>query len=558
MLLELAVENYAVVDRLHVRFHSGLNLLTGETGSGKSIVVGALGLLLGARASSDMIRSGEQRARVSGRFDVPSDAAFHRVLEDAGLEAEDGELLIERDILAGGKSRVYIGSRPATAALLRDLAPYLGDIHGQHDQQLLFDRDAQRDMLDEFARAGELRNKVRSRFREWRDAHTQLNDWETGEQEKLRLLDLWQFQLKEIEAAGLKPGEDLALEEERRVQANLGRLLENAGAAFSALYDSPESAFALLRISVRKLEEMGRIDSTLAEIKTSLDPALIAVQESSYALRDYVSHLEASPSRLEEVQTRLASIDRLKRKYGASVVQILRFLDETRAQIESVEAAGDRIAALRRDRDRLAKEYEAAAAELTKAREAAATKLARAAEKELAALAMAGTSLKLELTPGEWSDNGSEQVRILVAPNRGEELKPLEKIASGGEISRIALALKTCLLNRSNTPTHRTLVFDEVDTGIGGGAADGVARRLKRLSAESQLLCVTHLAQVACYADHHYCVEKVEANGRTTTRIEELSETKRRAELGRMLSGQQVTPEALQHADQMIRAAQAV
>ncbi len=558
MLLELAVENYAVVDRLRVRFHSGLNLLTGETGSGKSIVVGALGLLLGARASSDMIRTGEQRARVSGRFELPDDANLRRVLDDAGLEAEDGELLIERDILTGGKSRVYIGSRPSTAALLRDLAPYLGDIHGQHDQQLLFDRDAQRDMLDEFARASELREQVRQHYRAWREINAQLADWENGEQEKLRMLDMWQFQRKEIEAAQLQPGEDATLEEERRVQSNLGRLLETAGAAFSALYDSPESAFALLRISVRKLEEMGRIDSTLAEIKASLDPALIAVQEASYGLRDYLSHLEASPGRLEEVLARLAAIDRLKRKYGGSVEEILKFLAATRDQIESVETAGDRIAALRKNRDTLAREYEVSAAKLTKVRESAAVKLARAAEKELASLAMAGTSLQIELTPAEWSENGSEQARILVAPNRGEELKPLEKIASGGEISRIALALKTCLLNHSASANNRTLVFDEVDTGIGGGAADGVARRLKRLASESQVLCVTHLPQVACYADHHYRVEKVEAAGRTTTRIEELTEDSRRTELGRMLSGQQVTPEALKHADQMIRAASAV
>lgn len=555
MLLELAVENYAVVDKLRVQFHSGLNLLTGETGSGKSIVVGALGLLLGARASADMIRSGEQRARVSGRFALSADSGARQLLESAGLEDEDGELLIEREILAGGKSRIYIGSRPATAALLKDLAQYLGDIHGQHDQQLLFDRDAQLDMLDAFAKAQPLRGEVESAYRGWRDADHALRDFEGGEQEKLRQLDVWQFQRHEIEAAQLKPGEDVALEEERRVQANLGRILESAGMAYGALYDAPESAFAQMRVASRKLEELGRIDSSLAEIKTTLDPALIALQEASNALRDYLSRLEANPERLEEVQSRLAAVDKLKRKYGAGVEQILEFLEKTCAQIDAVEHAGERIEELRQERGRLAVEFGQAAARLTKSRTAAATRLSRAVEKELSSLAMAGTTFDVELTPSGWSARGTEQARFLVAPNRGEEAKPLDRIASGGELSRIALALKTCLLHSGKAGGERTLVFDEVDTGIGGSAADGVARRLKLLSAENQVLCVTHLPQVACYAAHHYRVEKVEAAGRTTTRIEELDEEARRREIGRMLSGNLVTPEALRHADQMIRAA---
>ena len=555
MLLELAVENYAVVDRLRVRFHAGLNLLTGETGSGKSIVVGALGLLLGARASADMIRSGEQRARVSGRFALAPDSGARELLASAGLEDEDGELLIEREILTGGKSRVYIGSRPATAALLKDLAQYLGDIHGQHDQQLLFDRDAQLDMLDCFAQAQELRATVESAYRGWREADHAMRELEGGEQEKLRQLDVWQFQRHEIEAAQLKPGEDLTLEEERRVQANLGRILESSGLAYGALYDAPESAFAQMRLASRKLEELGRIDSTLAEIKTTLDPALIALQEASEALRDYLSRLEANPERLEEVQLRLAAIDKLKRKYGASVEHILEFLENTRAQIDAVEHTGERMAQLRQQRDQLAAGFERAAGQLSKARMAAALKLSRAVEKELGSLAMAGTTLEIELAPSAWSARGVEQARFLVAPNRGEEAKPLDRIASGGELSRIALALKTCLLHSQQASGARTLVFDEVDTGIGGSAADGVARRLKLLSAANQVLCVTHLPQVACYAAHHYRVEKVEAGGRTTTRIEELDEQARRREIGRMLSGNQVTPEALTHADQMIRAA---
>lgn len=254
MLLELAVENYAVVDRLQVRFYPGLNLLTGETGSGKSIVVDALALLLGGRASSEVIRTGENKARISGRFEI-TEAAVKQVLEPAGFDTEEGELLLEREILANGKSRVYVGSRPATVAILRDLAPHLGDIHGQHDQQLLFSPEAQLDMLDAFANAREARRTVRDAFEKWRAAEAELKELQNTEQEKLRLLDLWQFQLREIESEAPQPGEEASLEEERRIQQNVGKLQENASAALEMLYEAEDSAYSLARTALRKLED---------------------------------------------------------------------------------------------------------------------------------------------------------------------------------------------------------------------------------------------------------------------------------------------------------------
>ncbi|MCU1260254.1 MAG: replication and repair protein RecN, partial [Bryobacterales bacterium] len=459
MLLELAVENYAVVDRLRVRFHPGLNLLTGETGSGKSIIVDALGLLLGGRASSEVIRTGEARARISGRFEI-NEAAAARVLEPAGFEAEDGELLIEREVLANGKSRVYIGSRPATVAILRDLAAYLGDIHGQHDQQLLFSPDAQLDMLDTFAGARDARRGVREAFGKWRAAEAELKDLESTEQEKLRLLDLWEFQRKEIENEAPEPGEDKALEEERRVQMNVGRLQENAGAAFEMLYESEESAYSALRAVLRKLE-----DPSLGEVRQTLEPAVIAIQEASHSLRDYLGKLEANPARLEEIEARLAALGKLKRKYGGTVEEVLAFLADVRERIAAVESAGERMEELRKERGLLAAEYENAAAKLTKLRVEGAKELARRVEKELAALAMERTVFQIVRAEAPWSASGVDRVEFLVSANRGEEPKPLEKIASGGEISRIALALKTCLVGMQKGP-RRTLVFDEVDTGI--------------------------------------------------------------------------------------------
>ena len=556
MLLELVVENYAVVERLRVNFHAGLNLLTGETGSGKSIVVDALGLLLGARAQADMIRTGESRARVAGIFDVREQAAIRRLLEPSGLEVEDGELLVEREILASGKSRAFVGSRPVSVSLLKDLAPFLADIHGQHDQQLLFSPDAQREMLDAFGNHRDIVERIDSLFSEWRGAAAELEELERSEQEKLRLLDMWSFQRKEIESAQLQPDEEAALENERRVLNNVQRLEEAATAAYTAIYDGPESAQSLVRLAAKRIEELARIDGSLDSLREHLKSADLSLQEVSYSLRDYLGKLEANPGRIEEVELRLATIDKLKRKYGQSAPDILNFLAEVQRQIEMVETAGERMAALRKRQEKLAADYQTAAGELSARRNSAARKLEKRVEAELAQLAMERTVFRVQIGPAPWSADGADRVEFLVSANVGEEPRGLEKVASGGELSRIALALKTCLAGpprgKGDGPV-RTLVFDEVDAGVGGGAAEGVGRRLKRLAATSQVLCVTHLPQIASFADHHYKVEKAESGGRTVARMEELDGTGRTREVGRMLSGQKLTAEALKNAEQLIR-----
>jgi len=556
MLLLLVVENYAVVERLRVRFHPGLNLLTGETGSGKSLVVDALGLLLGGRASADMIRTGEPQARVAGIFDVRDNPAVRRILDPAGLETEDGELLIEREILATGKSRAFVGSRPVAVALLRELAPFLADIHGQHEQQLLFSADAQRDLLDTFAGNAELTAQTAEAFRGWRAAGASLAQLEGSEQEKLRALDLWTFQRREIESASVKPEEDAALESERRVLQNVQRLEEAAATAYAALYDSPQSALALARQAARRVDELCRIDPSLEGLREHLKTADLSLQEAGFTLRDYLTRLEANPQRLEEVETRLAALDRLKRKYGASLDAVIEFLEEVRRQIAAVENAGERMEELRKEQVRLAADFEKRAAELTARRTAAARKLEKRVAAELAPLGMERAVFHVVLDRGAWSEHGADAIAFLVSANPGEEPRPLEKVASGGEISRLALALKTCLAavrSAGDGGAQRTLVFDEVDAGVGGSAAEGIGRRLKRLAASAQVLCVTHLPQIASFADHHYRVDKQELRGRTVATVEELDGAGRTREIGRMLSGQTLTPEALKHAAQLIK-----
>jgi len=566
VLVELAVENYAVIEKVRVRFHPGLNLLTGETGSGKSIVVDALGLLLGGRASPEMVRTGATRARVSGIFEVAESPALARLLEDSGIEIEDRELLVEREIQAGGKSRAFVCNRPATAALLKDLAIHLADIHGQHDQQHLFSPAVQCDMLDAFAGAGDLVSQVTETFKEWRRTAVELAELDRNAQEKLRLADLWAFQRKEIEAVGPKPGEDAELENERRVLRNVVRLQELAGSAYAALYEDPASASAQVGLIAKRLEELARIDESAQEMLVQLQPAAIALQETAHSLRHYLGKLEADPGRLDELEDRLAALEKLKRKYGASVEQVLAFLEDARANLAAVETADDRRIALQKEVAGLAQSYETIAKKLSARRREAASELGKRVEQELAALAMEKTRVAIRVVtnmdPAEWSERGADTIAFLIAPNVGEELKPLDKIASGGELSRVALALKTCVTSSDmagktakKSASPRTLVFDEVDAGVGGGAAEAVGRRLKKLSGANQVICVTHLPQIAGFADHHYFVEKHSDHGRTVASIEELAPEARTREIGRMLSGERITQEALRHAEQLLKMA---
>src|ERR1041385_3600580 len=552
MLVELAVENYAVIEKVRVRFHPGLNLLTGETGSGKSIVVDALGLLLGGRASAEMVRSGAERARISGIFAVSQAGALAELAETAGIGIEDGELLVEREILANGKSRAFLANRPATAALLKEVAPHLGDIHGQHDQQQLFSPAIQREMLDVFAGAEEQVARIASLYERWQRSAAELEDLDRPAQEKLRLADLWNFQRSEIETVAPQPGEDASLENERRVLRNVARLEEMAGAAYEALYDAPVNATSQLRTVVRRLEELVRIDESLAGVLGTVQPATIAMDEAAHALRHYLGKLEADPARLDEVEARLAALEKLKRKYGATIDDVVAFLEDVRHQLAAVETSSERREALRKEIDAHSAAYKDAAAKLSARRKEAAGQLTARVERELASLAMEKTRVEIRIEPAPWSEHGADSVEFLISPNVGEEPKPLDRIASGGELSRVALALKTCTApSRPAKGAPRTLVFDEVDAGVGGSAAEAVGRRLKKLAESSQVLCVTHLPQIAGFADHHYYVEKRAAKGRTLASIEELSAAERTREIGRMLSGERITPEALRQAEQL-------
>jgi DNA repair protein RecN (Recombination protein N) len=548
MLVELLVENFAVADRVRVRLHAGLNVLSGETGSGKSLIVDSLGLLFGGRASAEVVRSGAERARIAGIFEAVRTAELVTLLEGAGLEMEDGELLVEREILSSGKSRAFVGSRAVSAGFLKELQPFLGDIHGQHDQQRLFSAVEQRAMLDEFAGNEAVLEKVGALWNSLRAAEGELRQLEEREQEMLRQRDVWSFQKQEIEAADLKPGEDVSLDQELRVLANVVKLKEQAGGAFEALQEGPESAMSVLKVAIKRIVDLRRIDESLDGVLETLRSAEVSIDDATRELGRYLGKLEADPGRLQFVEGRIGEVDKLRRKYGHTVEEILAFYDQVCADLSLVEGADERRDYLMKQVAKLRDEYQKAAADLTAKRKKAAGKLDQKVEGELKDLNMERSRFVIAVQEAEWSVAGMDDVRFLISTNLGEEPKPLEKVASGGELSRLALALKVSLAAKGG----RTMVFDEVDAGIGGSAAEQVGKKLKMLAEKNQLLCVTHLAQIAAFGDHHYSVSKKELKGRTHSVVEELDGEARVKEVARMIGGQRLTDEAVRYAQQLI------
>jgi DNA repair protein RecN (Recombination protein N) len=555
MLLELNIEHFAVVDQLRVRFRTGLNLLTGETGSGKSIVVDALSLLLGARASSDLIRPGCKRARISGIFEVDTLPLSHVT----PIEMEDAELIVEREILESGKSRAYVNGRVVTLADLRELAAALGDIHGQHEQQSLFSPKAQLEMLDAFAGTAPEARDVGQIYKEWRTAQTRLEELRGNEQERLRLLDLYRFQHREISEANLEPGQDDELARESNVLNNIERIKATASRAYDALYDSAGSVTAQLAAAKRDIEELSNYDSAAAAWAEPLAGARASVEDVAFELRSYLERLESNPQRLADIEDRLAVIENLKRKYGPTLAEVIAYGAEVERRLADIESNDEQIEQAEQRKGDLGRRYQDLAGTLSKKRGRAGKRLKSLVEKELSSLAMEKSVFEVDFEDGEqaaWSASGVDKIRFLISANPGQPARPLATVASGGELSRVTLALKTCLLpalSPKQGAIPRTLVFDEIDTGVGGRVAESVGRRLQELARSHQVLCVTHLPQVAGFADAHYFVEKRGDKKKTFATIAELSEPERVAELARMLSGESVTASAVEHAQEILK-----
>ncbi len=556
MLKLLKINNIALIPQLEIELEPGLVLLTGETGGGKSIVIDSLGLLLGERASPELIRTGEEKAVVEAVLEIAGAAAL---LEERGLPSDGDEVVIRREIQANGKGRATVNGALVPVSLLRDVASHVAVIHGQHEPQGLLDPQTHLDLLDHFA-GGEAGRPLTEFYRDLRAAEAAVERLRSDRREAERRREMLEFQAAEIEKAGLEPGEEEGLRVEKARQANADRLATLSGEAYALLYEEESAALGQLGQVFRRVEELASIDPDFRAVVEAKASLLAPLDDLALRLRDYRDTLELRPGRLDEIEARLALIERLKKKYGASVEEVIAFGARCRRELDAHGSPEEQERQLEERRQALAAAYLERARALSKRRRAAAAELRKRVQAELAHLAMDKTRFDVAFEPADaeraaadpsqWSERGLERAEFLLSPNAGEELRPLARIASGGELSRLMLALKSVV---GQDAPGLTLVFDEVDAGIGGRVAEVVGRKLKSISARRQVLCVTHLPQIAGFADQHLAVRKRVERGRTVTFVEALSEDGRIEELARMLGGETITGVAREHAREMLK-----
>jgi DNA repair protein RecN (Recombination protein N) len=537
MLRFLGIRRLAVIDQLDVEFEPGLNILTGETGAGKSVLVGAIDLLLGGRASADLVRTGEDTATVQAMFD----------------RADGREQIVRREISAQGRSRAFIDDALATAGALKDVGHGLVELHGQHEHQTLLNPAEHLAHLDAFLGRADLIGHVESAFDAWRVAYSALDHSRLDDREKRARIDMATFQLDEINKAAPLAGEDEQLEIERAVLANADRLARLSTEAYTALYDNDTAALASLAVVWRRVSDLSAIDPRFAPYLSERDSIKSSLDDLAIFLRSYVSDLESSPDRLQAVEDRLALLERMKRKYGPSLDDVVRRRESLSAELAALGASEERAAALAQAEAQTRAEFHSRATALSDERRRAAIGLARQLEAALAEVAMPNSRVIVRLDsserPDAWTRRGIDTAEFLLSTNPGEDPRPLARIASGGELSRVMLALRTIVEDHDE---ERTLVFDEVDAGIGGAAADAVGLRLQRLSERQQVICITHLPQIAARRATHFHVTKEVRGGRTTTKVTRLDAGGRELEIARMIAGAEVTPQVLASARELL------
>jgi DNA repair protein RecN (Recombination protein N) len=538
LLRFLGIRNLAVIDRLELELEPGLCVLTGETGAGKSILVGAVALLAGGRASADLVRTGEDTAAVEAVFEKP-----------------DGtELIVRREIASqGGRSRAFVDGALTSSAALRDLAAPLVDLHGQHEHQVLLDPAAHLDLLDEFAGLASTRPAVAEAFAAWQRVKSERERLLTGERENAARSEFISFQLQEIDRVAPRGGEDEELSSLEQVLANADKLQRLCAEAYTLLYEGDQAALPALGGVWRRVGELAGIDERFRPYVEGRDAVKAQLEDLAFFLRSYAEAIDASPARLQEVEDRLALLERLKRKHGPSLQDVLAKAEALRREQDDIVHAGERAAHLDEAVNAARDGYRTLAQQLSTARRAAAERFSRALERSLGELAMARTRCEVRFADdrGEqgWTERGFDAAEFFISPNAGEELRPLARIASGGELSRIMLALKT--LATTDAP-GKTLIFDEVDAGIGGAVADVVGGRLQKLAERVQVLCITHLPQIAAHGGTHYRIAKSVRNGRTMTSVARMSPTDREEELARMIGGSAVSAAVMASAREML------
>ena len=560
MLREIAIRHFTVVERVRASFGPGLNVLTGETGAGKSIVISALTISLGARADSELVRSGAEEAVVEAAFAIPRASPVEDLVASQGIPLERGEdLFLRRHLARGGRSRAYVSGTMTGVATLKVLGEHLVDIHGQHESVLLQNPRRHLELLDAFGGLTEQVEGYQALFRRWQALKAERETLERGEREKAQRKDLLEHQIREIDAAHLGEGEEEALQAERTILTHHEKLLLAVEEAYARLEGDEGGILSGLSGVGARLREAGRIDTRLAAVEGMAEEGKTLLQEVVLALRDYRERIQFDPDRLETVEERLHTIGRLKKKYGATTGEILGYREQAALELKQLEGAEERLVGLEGEIRAVEADLWERGSHLSKGRVKAARQLAQQVTGELNQLGMTRADFRVEIKKVEEELRGSlrltglEEAEFLFAPNPGEGFRPLGKIASGGELSRIMLALKHILASADQTPT---LIFDEVDAGVGGRMAEVVGRKLWRVSRERQVICITHLPQIAAFADVHLRVEKEMQKGRTEARVISLSKQERVEELGRMLGGPERSATALKHARELFQAAQ--
>lgn len=563
MLNELSIRDFAIIDDLQIRFERGLTILSGETGAGKSIIINAVNLLLGDRASARMVRSGAQEAHIEALFQIGGISRVSEILKDQGYDAGD-ELLIRRVISVNNRHRVYINGRLATMQTLNAITANLASISGQHAHQSLLKEEQHLLTVDQFGGLMPLRGDVGQVFQAILPLLEKLKKLERQKLRQIEQRELLTFQQKEIRSATILTGEDAQLEQERLRLKNSARLYQTVYECLDVLYDGEGAVVERLGGVSKELADLIEIDETLAPQVTGINDATFRLEDTAEALRGYLGRIQSDPVRLEEVEERLDTLNRLKRKYGGSIENVLAYLTTTDKKLAQIETIDEQIEALKAQLERLHEDIDQKARTLSTRRQQAAKVLARQAEEMLATLKMANTRFDVvfDTTAADAQTNscltsddkvigetGLDRACFLIAPNVGEELKPLAEIASGGELSRVVLALKAIL---AQVDTVQTIVFDEVDAGIGGGVAEVVGSAMAKLARHHQVIGITHLPQIAKFGDHHFRITKRVADGRTTTVIEALSDAQRVDEMARMLGGEKITAVSRAHAREMM------
>ncbi len=552
MLTHIHIWNFAIVEALDIELEPGLSVLTGETGAGKSILLDALGLALGDRADSTVIRHGESRAEISVTFDTSKVANAEAWLKEHELDSEH-ECIIRRTVSEKGPSKAFINGKPATVQQLRELAEMLVDLHGQHEHQSLMKADIQQQLLDDYANHSDLVTKVSTSFKEWNKLNNEFNKLNTVKNEQDHRLDLLRYQVNELETINIQKGESKKLDIEHKRLSNASLLLQTTEQALHALQESDKGSISQqLTYFTLELQQLGKTDNKLNEIASLLDNAMIQINEASTELHQYVDNLELDPQRLSYLDERISSIHNLARKHKVDADALPELFEQLQKELDSIENADDHLEKLQQDIAVIAKAYQEAAKALTQSRTKVAKVLSTKVTENMQELGMEGGAFEIALNPYEtelFHSNGNEQIEFLVSANPGSPAKSLSKVASGGEISRISLAIQVIAAESTRIPT---LIFDEVDVGIGGRVAEIVGLKLKQLATHRQVICVTHLAQVAALGDHHLQVSKQSDAATTISQINYLDKSQRVKELARMMGGIEITQQTLSHAEEML------